>query len=182
MGEDISWRAVSLQHPVARAHKPQAMRIATIDSAMRQLHLTARRDKSSWRWANPSPCSSIRLEDIKPARHRLAAMRADAQRALEVHVFPKACAAPARHRPFDLEPQSTMTTARSCVTGSVVHLTVTYKGARRPSSCRRTRHCDICRLDRAAVPGACHRVGPGRPTQSDGDADRRRKDGLVPPM
>lgn len=76
----------------------------------------------------------IKLEDIKPGSFigSAAMPQADGtERALEVHVFPESMrGAGEGHRPFDLQPQSTMTNGTvGSVTGSVGRtLTVTYKG------------------------------------------------------
>jgi hypothetical protein len=76
----------------------------------------------------------IKLEDIKPGSFigSAAMPQADGtQRALEVHVFPESMrGAGEGHRPFDLQPQSTMTNGTvGSVTGTVGRtLTVTYSG------------------------------------------------------
>lgn len=75
----------------------------------------------------------IKLEDIKPGSFigSAAMPLADGtQRALEVHVFPEAMRGTGEgHRPFDLQPSSTMTNGTvGAVTGSVGRtLTVTYQ-------------------------------------------------------
>ena len=76
----------------------------------------------------------VKLEDIKPGSFigSAAMPQADGtQRALEVHVFPESMRGTGEgHRPFDLQPESTMTNGTvGAVTGSVGRtLTVGYKG------------------------------------------------------
>jgi hypothetical protein len=77
---------------------------------------------------------SIKLEEIKPGSFigSAAIPQADGtQRALEVHVFPESMRGTGEgHRPFDLQPQSTMTNGTvGSVTGTTGRtLTVTYQG------------------------------------------------------
>lgn len=76
----------------------------------------------------------IKLEDIKPGSFIGSAAMPQpdgTQRALEVHVFPESMRGTGEgHRPFDLQPQSTMTNGSvGSVTGSVGRtLTVSYQG------------------------------------------------------
>ena len=76
----------------------------------------------------------IKLEDIKPGSFigSAAMPQADGtQRALEVHVFPESMRGTGEgHRPFDLQPQSTMTngTVGDLVGSKGRTLTVKYKG------------------------------------------------------
>lgn len=124
----------------ALAQAPQAVRIrATIDAVdAHSLSLTTRTgDKVTVALAPDTVVAAlvpIRLEDIKPGSFigSAAMPQADGtQRALEVHVFPESMRGTGEgHRPFDLQPQSTMTNGTvGAVTGSVGRtLTVTYKG------------------------------------------------------
>jgi hypothetical protein len=76
----------------------------------------------------------VKLEDIKPGSFvgSAAMPQADGtQKALEVHVFPESMRGTGEgHRPFDLQPQSTMTNGTvGAVTGTSDRtLQVTYKG------------------------------------------------------
>jgi len=124
----------------ARAQAPQTVRIrATIDTVDAQsLSLTTRAgDKITVALAPDTTVTalvSIKLEDIKPGSFIGSAAMPQpdgTQRALEVHVFPEAMRGTGEgHRPFDLQPQSTMTNGTvGAVTGSVGRtLTVSYKG------------------------------------------------------
>ena len=135
----------------ALAQTPQAVRVrATIDAVdANSVSLTTRTgDKVTVVLTADTGVSAlvpIKLEDIKPGSFiGTAAMpQADGtQRALEVHVFPESMRGTGEgFRPFDLQPQSTMTNGTvGAVTGSVGRtLTCRTKAARRPSSCRRTR-------------------------------------------
>lgn len=124
----------------AIAQAPQAVRIrATIDTVdANTLHLTTRSgDKVSVTFAPDTPVNAvvpIKLEDIKPGSFIGSAAMPQpdgTQRALEVHVFAESMRGTGEgHRPFDLQPQSTMTNGTvGAVSGSVGRtLTVTYKG------------------------------------------------------
>jgi hypothetical protein len=124
----------------ALAQTPQAVRIrATIDAVTAQsLSLTTRAgDKVTVALAPDTAVTAlvpIKLEDIKPGSFIGSAAMPQpdgTQRALEVHVFPEAMRGTGEgHRPFDLQPQSTMTNGTvGAVTGSVGRtLTVSYKG------------------------------------------------------
>jgi hypothetical protein len=134
----------------------------------------------------------IKIEDIKPGSFIGSAAMPKAggtQRALEVHVFPESMrGAGEGHRPFDLQPQSTMTNGTvGSVTGTVGRtLTVTYNGGEKTI---------VVPQDTPIVtyqPGTCallvvnaHIIMFG--TRSpDGKVTANRitvgKDGLVPPM
>lgn len=123
----------------ARAQAPQVRIRATIDAVNGQsLSLTTRAgDKVTVALAPDTAVTAlvpIKLEDIKPGSFiGTAAMPQPdgTQRALEVHVFPEAMRGTGEgHRPFDLQPQSTMTNGTvGAVTGSVGRtLTVSYNG------------------------------------------------------
>jgi hypothetical protein len=124
----------------ALAQTPQAVRIrATIDAVdAKSLSLTTRTgDKVTVALAPDAVVTAlvpIKLEDIKPGSFigSAAMPQADGtQRALEVHVFPESMRGTGEgHRPFDLQPQSTMTNGTvGSVTGGVGRtLTVSYKG------------------------------------------------------
>jgi hypothetical protein len=124
----------------ALAQAPQGVRVrATIDAVdANSLSLTTRTGEKVTVALAPDTIVSalvpIKLEDIKPGSFigSAAMPQADGtQRALEVHVFPEAMRGTREgHRPFDLQPQSTMTNGTvGAVTGSVGRtLTVSYKG------------------------------------------------------
>ncbi len=124
----------------ALAQAPQAVRVrATIDAvAAGSLSLTTRTgDKVTVTFAADTPVNAVsptKLEDIKPGSFiGTAAMPQPdgTQRALEVHVFPEAMRGTGEgYRPFDLQPQSTMTNGTvGDVTGTVGRtLKVSYKG------------------------------------------------------
>ena len=134
----------------------------------------------------------IKLEDIKPGSFvgSAAMPQADGtQRALEVHVFPESMRGTGEgHRPFDLQPQSTMTNGTvGAVTGSVGRtLTVSYQGGEKtivvpPDTPVVTYEPGSPAL---LVPGA-HVIVMGTEA-SDGKISATRisvgKNGLVPPM
>jgi hypothetical protein len=124
----------------ARAQSPQSVRIrATIDAVdAKSLSLTTRTgDKLTVALGSDTVVSAlvpIKLKDIKPGSFIGSAAMPQpdgTQRALEVHVFPESMRGTGEgHRPFDLQPQSTMTNGMvGAVTGSTGRtLTVTYKG------------------------------------------------------
>jgi hypothetical protein len=124
----------------ALAQAPKSVRIrATIDSAdAKSLSLTSRTGEKSTVALTPDTMVvalvPIKLEDIKPGSFigSAAMPQADGtQRALEIHVFPESMRGTGEgHRPFDLQPQSTMTNGTvGAVTGSTGKtLTVTYQG------------------------------------------------------
>jgi len=134
----------------------------------------------------------IKLEDIKQGSFVGSAAMPQpdgTQRALEVHVFPESMRGRGEgHRPFDLQPQSTMTNGTvGAVTGSVGRtLTVSYQGGQQtivvppetPVVTYETGTRDLL------VTGA-HLVLFGNQTE-DGKITANRisvgKDGLVPPM
>jgi hypothetical protein len=182
----------------ARAQAPQAMRIrATIDSAdANSLHLTTRAGDKVIVALAPDIAVAllvpVKLEDIKPGSFIGSAAMPQpdgTQRALEVHVFPESMRGTGEgHRPFDLEPQSTMTNGTvGAVTGSVGRtLTVTYKGGEKtivvpPNTPVVTYEQGSTAL---LVPGA-HVIVFGT-RAADGKVTATRiavgKDGLVPPM
>jgi hypothetical protein len=127
----------------ALAQAPQAVRVrATIDAVdAKSLSLTTRTgDKVTVALAPDTVVTAlvpIKLEDIKPGCFIGSAAMPEAdgtQRALEVHVFPESMRGTGEgHRPFDLQPQSTMTNGTvGSVTGSVGRtLTVAYKGGQK---------------------------------------------------
>jgi hypothetical protein len=124
----------------ARAQAPQAVRIrATIDATdANSLRLTTRSGEKVTVALAPDTAIAalvpIKLEDIKPGSFigSAAMPQADGtQRALEVHVFPESMRGTGEgHRPFDLQPQSTMTNGTvGSVTGTTGRtLTVNYQG------------------------------------------------------
>jgi hypothetical protein len=134
----------------------------------------------------------IHMEDIKPGSFigSAAVPQADGTlRALEVHVFPEPMRGTGEgHRPFDLQPQSTMTNGTvGTVTGSSSRtLQVSYQGGQQtivvpPDTPVVTYEPGSTAL---LVPGA-HMILMGRREQ-DGRVVATRisvgKDGLVPPM
>jgi hypothetical protein len=182
----------------ALAQAPQPVRIrATIDSVdASSLSLTTRTgDKVTVAIAPDTIVTAlvpIKLQDIKPGSFiGTAAMPQPdgTQRALEVHVFPESMrGAGEGHRPFDLQPQSTMTNGTvGAVTGSVGRtLTVTYKGGEKTI---------VVPPDTPVVtfePGSSALLAPGAHVivfatrTADGKVTATRiavgKNGLVPPM
>lgn len=182
----------------ALAQTPHAVRIrATIDAVNAQsLNLTTRAgDKVTVALApgtNVTALVSIKLEDIKPGSFIGAAAIPQpdgTQRALEVHVFPEAMRGTGEgFRPFDLQPQSTMTNGTvGAVTGSVGRtLTVSYKGGKQtivvpPNAPVVTFEPGSMAL---LVPGA-HVIIFGTQAADDKVTANRvavGKNGLVPPM
>lgn len=135
---------------------------------------------------------AIHLEDIKPGSYigSAAMPQPDGSlRALEIHVFPETMRGTGEgHRPFDLQPQSTMTNGTvGTVTGSTGRtLQVEYKGGHQtiivsPNTPVVTYEPGSVAL---LVPGA-HVIMMARREQ-DGHLTATRisvgKDGLVPPM
>ena len=134
----------------------------------------------------------MKLEDIKPGSFiGSAAMpqQDGTQRALEIHVFPESMRGTGEgHRPFDLQPQSTMTNGTvGAVTGSAGRtLTVAYQGGEKtivvPPDTPVVTYEPGTRA--MLVPGA-HVIVMGTEA-SDGKLSATRvsvgKDGLVPPM
>jgi hypothetical protein len=124
----------------ALAQAPQPVRIrGKIDATnAKSLSLTTRTGDKQTVWLTPdtvvSALAPIKLEDIKPGCFIGAAAMPQAdgtQRALEVHVFPESMRGTGEgHRPFDLQPQSTMTNGTvGAVAGTVGRtLTVSYQG------------------------------------------------------
>jgi hypothetical protein len=123
----------------ARAQSPRPVRIrATIDAVQgHDISMTARSGQSLVvSFASDTAIIAIvpiKLEEIKPGSFIGAAAmpRPDGtQRALEVHVFPESMRGTGEgHRPFDLQPRSTMTNGTvGAVTGTAGRkLTVTYQ-------------------------------------------------------
>jgi hypothetical protein len=122
------------------AQAPNAVRVrATIDAvAGDSVTLTTRAGDKMIVELTPSTTVveivPIKLEDIKPGSFigSAAMPQADgSQKALEVHVFPESMRGTGEgHRPFDLQPQSTMTNGTvGSVTGTTGRtVTVTYQG------------------------------------------------------
>jgi Domain of unknown function (DUF5666) len=122
------------------AQAPAAVRVrATIDAVdADSISLTSRTGEKMTVALAPNTTVvaivPIKLEDIKPGSFIGAAAMPQAdgtQRALEVHVFPESMRGTGEgHRPFDLQPQSTMTNGTvGDVTGSVGRtLKVAYQG------------------------------------------------------
>jgi hypothetical protein len=182
----------------ALAQAPQPVRIrATIDAAdANSLSLTTRAGDKVTVAIAPDVAVAvlvpIKLQDIKPGSFiGTAAMPQPdgTQRALEVHVFPESMRGTGEgHRPFDLQPQSTMTNGTvGSVTGSVGRtLTVTYKGGEKtivvpPDTPIVTYEAGSRAL---LVPGAHVIVFAAQTTDGKVTATRIAvgKNGLVPPM
>jgi Domain of unknown function (DUF5666) len=134
----------------------------------------------------------IKLEEIKPGSFiGTAAMPQDdgTQRALEVHVFPESMRGTGEgHRPFDLQPQSTMTNGTvGSVTGTTGRtLTVTYKGGEKTITVPpETPIVTYEPATRAMLVAGAHVIVFGT-RADDGSITATRisvgKDGLVPPM
>ena len=134
----------------------------------------------------------IKLEEIKPGSFiGTAAMpQADGtQRALEVHVFPESMRGTGEgHRPFDLQPQSTMTNGTvGSVTGTAGRtLTVTYQGGEKTITVPpETPIVTYEPATRAILVAGAHVILFGT-EGDDGAITATRisvgKDGLVPPM
>lgn len=134
----------------------------------------------------------IKLEDIKPGSFIGSAAMPQPDgtlRALEVHLFPESMrGAGEGHRPFDLQPTSTMTNGTvGAVTGNVGRtLKVTYKGGEQtivvpPDTPVVTYEPG----SRAMLVANAHIILFGQ-RASDGTVTAKRisvgKDGLVPPM
>lgn len=125
---------------IARAQAPQPMRLrATIDAVDgKSLSLTTRSGEKVTVSLAPDATVvvivPVRLEDIKPGScvGTAAMPQPDGTlRALEVHVMPESMRGVGEgHRPFDLQPQSTMTNGTvGTVTGSSNRtLTISYAG------------------------------------------------------
>jgi hypothetical protein len=124
----------------ALAQTPQTVRVrATIDAAdAKSIAVTTRTGEKLTIALAPDTVVvaiiPIKLEDIKPGSFIGSAAMPQpdgTQRALEVHVFPESMRGTGEgHRPFDLQPQSTMTNGTvGSVTGSTSRtLTVAYQG------------------------------------------------------
>jgi hypothetical protein len=182
----------------ALAQTPQAVRVrATIDAVdANSVNLTTRTGDKVTVALTPNTGVTalvpIKLEDIKPNSFIGAAAMPQAdgtQRALEVHVFPESMRGTGEgYRPFDLQPQSTMTNGTvGSVTGSVGRtLTVSYKGGEKTI---------VVPPDTPVVtfePGSRDMLVPNAhvivfgTTAADGTVTANRilvgKNGLVPPM
>jgi hypothetical protein len=183
---------------VARAQAPQPMRLrATIDAVDgNSLSLTTRAGEKVTVALAPDVAVAaivpVRLEDIKPGSFvGTAAMPQPdgTSRALEVHVFPESMRGSGEgHRPFDLQPQSTMTNGTvGTVTGSSDRtLTITYAGGKQTITVAANTPVVTYEPGSPAllVPGA-HIILFGNQAP-DGKVTATRisvgKDGLVPPM
>jgi len=182
----------------ARAQAPQPMRLrATIDAVDgKSLSLTTRAgEKVTVSLAPDAAVAAIvpvRLEDIKPGSFvgTAAVPQPDGTlRALEVHVFPESMRGTGEgHRPFDLQPQSTMTNGTvGTVTGSSDRtLTITYAGGEKTVAVAANTPIVTYEPGSPAllVPGA-HIILFGNQAP-DGKVTATRisvgKNGLVPPM
>jgi hypothetical protein len=134
----------------------------------------------------------IELDAIKPGSYigSAAVTQADGtMRALEVHVFPESMRGTGEgHRPFDLQPQSTMTNGTvGAVTGTTGRtLTVTYQGGEKTIAVPPgTPIVTYEPATRAMLVAGAHVILFG--TQADGGAITATrisvgKDGMVPPM
>jgi hypothetical protein len=134
----------------------------------------------------------IKLEDIKPGSFiGTAAMPQEdgTLRALEVHVFPESMRGTGEgHRPFDLQPQSTMTNGTvGSVTGTTGRtLTVTYQGGEKTVTVPPgTPVVTYEPATRVMLVAGAHVILFG--TEGDGGAITATrisvgKDGMVPPM
>jgi hypothetical protein len=183
---------------IARAQAPQPMRLrATIDAVDgKNISLTTRAGEKVTVSLAPDVAVNaivpVRLEDIKPGSFvgTAAVPQPDGTlRALEVHVFPESMRGTGEgHRPFDLQPQSTMTNGTvGTVTGSSDRtLTITYAGGEKTVSVAANTPVVTYEPGSPAllVPGA-HIILFGNQAP-DGKVTATRisvgKDGLVPPM
>jgi hypothetical protein len=182
----------------ARAQAPQPTRLrATIDAVDgKSLSLTTRAGEKVTVSLAPDVAVNaivpVRLENIKPGSYvGTAAMpQPDGTlRALEVHVMPDSMRGVGEgHRPFDLQPQSTMTNGTvGTVTGSSDRtLTITYAGGEKTVAVAANTPVVTYEPGSPAllVPGA-HIILFGN-LAPDGKVTATRisvgKDGLVPPM
>jgi len=184
--------------PVRAADAPTPARLrATIEQATENgLVLTTRAGEKVTVTLAPDATVAalvkIRLEDIKPNSFIGSAAMPQpdgTQKALEVHVFPESMRGTGEgHRPFDLQPESTMTNGTvGSVTGTSGRtLTVTYQGGEKTI---------VVPPDTPIVtyePGSRAMLVPGAhiilfgTSAADGKITANRisvgKDGLVPPM
>jgi hypothetical protein len=189
--------------PPSWAQASRAVRIrATIDAVdANSIDLTSRAgQKQTLAIASDTAIVAIvpmKLEDIKPGSFIGSAAMPQpdgTQRALEVHVFPESMRGTGEgHRPFDLQPQSTMTngtvgtvTVGTVSVGTGRTLTVAYQGGQKTI---------VVPPDTPVVtyePGSRALLVPGAHVivmateASDGKLSATRiavgKDGLVPPM
>ena len=180
------------------AHAQEATRLrATIDGVNgNSLSLTTREGQKMTITLAPNLAVSaivpVKLEDIKSGSFigSAALPQPDGtQRALEVHVFPESMRGTGEgYRPFDLQPQSTMTNGTvGSVTGTSGRtLKVTYKGGEQtivvPPDCPIVTYESGSR--ELLTPGA-HMIVFGQKA-ADGTVTAMRiavgKNGLVPPM
>jgi hypothetical protein len=182
----------------AGAQSPRAMRVrGTIDSAdAGSINLTSRSGQQLTMALSSETVIleivPIRLEDIKPGSFigSAALPQPDGtQRALEVHVFPENMRGTGvGHRPFDLEPQSTMTNGTvGTVSGEVGRtLIVDYgDGQKTIVVAPDTPIVTYQPGSRALLVKGAHVIVMGTEA-SDGKLSATRisvgKDGLVPPM
>jgi hypothetical protein len=182
----------------AHAQAPQPMRLrATIDAVDgKSLSLTTRAGEKVTVSLAPNATVvaivPVRLEDIKPGSYvGTAAMPqpGGTLRALEVHVMPESMRGVGEgHRPFDLQPQSTMTNGTvGTVTGNSDRtLTISYAGGEKTVAVAANTPVVTYEPGSPAllVPGA-HIILFGNQAP-DGKVTATRisvgKDGLVPPM
>ena len=198
VGRFIAWAVLLTAIGTAAGQAQQVARVrATVDTVDgNRMSLTTRTgDKLTVSLAPNVAVVEIvpvRLEDIKQGSFIGAAAMPQpdgTQRALEVHVFPERMRGTGEgYRPFDLQPQSTMTNGTvGALTGTVGRtLTVTYQGGKQtivvpPDTPVVTFEPGSPTL---LVPNA-HVIVMGR-RAPDGDLTATRisvgKDGLVPPM
>jgi hypothetical protein len=181
---------------IAQAQSPARLR-ATIDAVKgNSMTLTTRSGDNVTVMLAPdlgvTELAPVKLEDIKPGSFiGTAAMPQPdgTQRALEVHVFPESMRGSGEgFRPFDLQPQSTMTngTVGSVKGTSGRTLTVTYQGGEQTIVV--PPNTPVVTFEPGSpsmlVPGA-HIILFGT-RLADGEVTAKRisvgKDGLVPPM
>jgi hypothetical protein len=198
VGRFIAWAVLLATIGAAAGQAQQVARVrATIEAVNgNNLSLTTRTgDKLTVSLAPNVAVVAIvpvRLEDIKQGSFIGCAAMPEpdgTQRALEVHVFPESMRGTGEgYRPFDLQPQSTMTNGTvGALTGTIGRtLTITYQGGKQtivvpPDTPVVTYEPGSPAL---LVPNA-HVIVMGRRTP-DGNMTATRisvgKDGLVPPM
>ena len=183
---------------LGQAHAQQAVRIrASIDAIDGDtLSLTTRRGEKVSLTLRPNATVlaivPIALEEIKPGSYIGSAAMGQPDgtlRALEVHVFPEAMrGAGEGHRPFDLEPQSTMTngTVGEVTVAAGRVLQVRYGGGQQsivvPPGTPVVTYAPGSRA--LLVPGAHLIANATQDAAGTLSADRISvgKDGLVPPM
>lgn len=194
----LMWVAAGLLAGTTVAHAQSSARLrATIDAVNgSKMALTTRSgDKVTVAVApdlTVTELASVNLRDIKPGSFigTAALPQPDGtERALEVHVFPESMRGTGEgFRPFDLQPQSTMTNGTvGSVTGTSGRtLTVTYKGGQQTIVVPPNTPVVTFEPGSRAmlVPGA-HIILFGT-RADDGEVTAKRisvgKDGMVPPM